>query len=169
MVPDPGKPDLFQSSVIHLCQWSSAKFAHTTSNLLNQTTDLVGSIEFRALYRGLQGLHGHSHSLLWNVTHLRYSCGSRAAGSQSSVFRSNQEMRAGLGPAHPGEGEPVRGLASGDAKKKQKQYAEALPPPLTSSSQVRTLGSLPPLYPALKLHHPLSRLGRASPSAPRRP
>jgi hypothetical protein len=61
---------------------------------------------------------GIFHSLLWNVTHLRYSCGSRAAGSQSSVFRSNQEMRAGLGPAHPGEGEPVRELARRkDAKK----------------------------------------------------
>lgn len=60
---------------------------------------------------------GIFHSLLWNVTHLRYSCGSRAAGSQSSVFRSNQVMRAGLGPAHPGEGEPVSGLASRDDAK----------------------------------------------------
>jgi hypothetical protein len=66
----------------------------------------------RTLQEGCTLSMGIFHSLLWTVTPLRYSCGSRAAGSQSSVFRSNQEMRDGLGPAQPGEGEPVRGRAS---------------------------------------------------------
>lgn len=138
---DPGEQDLFQSSVIHLCQWTTtgklACLQYKQPVTPNQTK-ILG----RKSLEGCRVSAGTFNSLLWNVTHLRYSSGSRAAGSQSSVFRSNQEMRAGLGPAHPGGGEPVRGLASGNDALKKK-YTEALPPSLTSRSQVRTLGPCP--------------------------
>lgn len=45
---------------------------------------------------------------LWTATPFGHSCGSRAAVSQSSVFRSNQEMRAGLGPAQQLDASPYQ-------------------------------------------------------------